>query len=477
MAKVSVDLPRPAKVTVVDSAELAGPDVGEINEDTGLPKQIQAFLVVKDPPMTVVPNFFTDVECDHLLDLVEGCWNPSMVGQATYSTEEQYSKGDLENMLSETRTSWSCMIRYAQTSIVERLEYRLACLANMPLDHLERMNLVRYAPGELFNEHHDGKFRPITIFVYLNDLPQDDVAGDTFFPFLGLSFRPRRGTAVMWSNCLQDGREDSRMLHAGRAPQYSIKYGVNCFFNCKSMRAITPTSADAPYESAALVDAANLGSDRAQSTKPELIAYRLSVDPSIVAVPHLLIQEEVEELLAEVADRRRAVSSDRRPGAHLLEQATKTLEILTPPSTPLVEALEERVAKAGGIGADHLAPLRLVQPGQRVGLCNRGCGPKSLYVCLTQSEEIYFPRLRIRVVLHSGDALMWSNVDWSTGTPADDLRTLRYHAPYPREHDDAVLVGVDGFFHDNPVREQRKLRQFVFDDEVGSIPGSPGLSP
>merc|ERR1712232_1361059 len=96
-----------------------------------------------------------------------------------------------------TRTSQSCILLYAQTSIVERLEHRLASLANLPVEQLERLVVVRYSPGETFAEHHDGKFRPKTVFVYLNDLPEGD-QGDTYFPHLGFSFVPRAGCAVMW---------------------------------------------------------------------------------------------------------------------------------------------------------------------------------------------------------------------------------------------------------------------------------------
>eukprot|EP00438_Fugacium_kawagutii_P030460 Skav210857 [mRNA] locus=scaffold2829:318010:331635:- [translate_table: standard] len=81
----------------------------------------------------------------------------------------------------------------AQDSVVERLEHRLLSIGGLPMENLERMNAVRYAPGEYFDKHHDGKFRPLTIFVYLNDLEEEDDAGDTWFPVLGLSFRPRRG--------------------------------------------------------------------------------------------------------------------------------------------------------------------------------------------------------------------------------------------------------------------------------------------
>jgi hypothetical protein len=40
-----------------------------------------------------------------------------------------------------------------------------------------------------------------------------------------------KGCAVMWSNVLETGTEDLRLLHQALPPKTGIKYGVNCFFN------------------------------------------------------------------------------------------------------------------------------------------------------------------------------------------------------------------------------------------------------
>merc|ERR1719253_2276083 len=101
--------------------------------------------------------------------------------------------------------------------MVERMEHRFAAIAGLPVSQLEGLNMVRYTPGEYFTEHHDGKFRPKTVFVYLNDLPDDD-DGETYFSQIGMKFVPRSCTAVVWSNAQADGKEDSRVLHEGIPP-------------------------------------------------------------------------------------------------------------------------------------------------------------------------------------------------------------------------------------------------------------------
>lgn len=128
----------------------------EVDEATGIPKQLQAFVILGDPKITVIPNFFSEAECVHLQELVEASWMPSLVGDNNKCTMKDYDRGSLENILAPTRTSWSCMMRYAQDSVVERLEHRLLSIGCLPMENLERMNAVRYAPGEYFNKHHDG---------------------------------------------------------------------------------------------------------------------------------------------------------------------------------------------------------------------------------------------------------------------------------------------------------------------------------
>jgi len=490
---VTANLPRPSEIVIVDPEALLDAEDRDVakqfDPQTGVPRSLRAFVVVKEPRMLVVPHFFSEVECEHLRKLVDGCWMPSLVGQATYSTEEDYRNGNLENAMSKTRTSWSCMMRYAQTSVVERLEHRVASLAGMGTEHLERMNMVRYAPGEIFDEHHDGKFRPVTVFVYLNDLPPDDEGGDTFFPYLGLSFKPRAGTAAMWYN-REDGTEseDSRMLHAARGPAKGVKYGVNCFLNCKPMRQIHATGPDYSEQDAAVVEVTQLGDSRAPRApaeddggsaegeanspdkEPKLTAFRLCSEPKIIAMPKFLTEEEADHLLGLLSPAGGWPEGPPEAAVHgPFAEGSRTLRLLAFGQTQEVAAVEKRLTGFAGMYAQHLAPLRLVRPSSRVGLNNRGCGPKSAYISLSlEGEVVFFPRLGMRLFLSRGDAILWPNVDWETGVAVEDLRTLRRHVHRPNADVSQPLVGVDAFFHDNPLREQQSSRRFVTDAEINA---------
>jgi len=461
MAKI-VELPRATVLRVVDSQDIMGDrQPPKVDPETGLPETLQAFVISEDPRMTVIPHFFSEAECDHLINMVEGCWMPSLVGGAKQA-KAITDQGSVENSVSQTRTSWSCMLRYSQSKVVERLEHRIASIAGLPngVAQMERMNMVRYAPGEHFCEHHDGKFRPKTVFVYLNDLPEGDDEGDTFFPVLGFSFKPRRGTAVMWGNASPDGeKEDSRMVHAGRAPLKGVKYGVNCFTNETSMREIVDLAVDVPVANAAIQRIADLADGPAEigdNGMPILKIYSVATDPKIVAIPSFLTAAEVEHMLEQ------ANSATIQPSGPFRE-GTQTITSLPFASTPTIEAVEMRCCAVAGQSIDNLAMLRIVRPGMEEGLCNRGCGKHSMYVCLGKEDEIFFPRLGVRFQLGPGDALSWTNVNFATGAAREEMRTTRVHRC---ENGADPAIGIDAYFHDNPLRAQQKVRTFVSDAEV-----------
>lgn len=135
--------------------------------------------------------------------------------------------------VSENRTSYSVRLRRAENPFVVRMERRAAAAAQVDISHLENLVLVRYLPGQYFNEHHDGDFRCKTLLLYISD---DLEGGETVFRRIGVSLRPKAGHGILWSNCLSDGTADFRLLHAAVSPRTGIKYVVNCFFGTTPVR-------------------------------------------------------------------------------------------------------------------------------------------------------------------------------------------------------------------------------------------------
>jgi prolyl 4-hydroxylase len=437
-----VTLPVSETVRDIDPEALWQPedDPPSVTE-TGMPGLVRGFVVHQDPKITVLPHFLTDVECQYLVGLADGNWFPSLVGKLE---NKDPVTGSIGNSQSQGRTSWSSMLRWAQTTVVERIEHRLARVAGLPVEHLERLNMVRYSPGEYFNEHHDGKFRPRTVFVYLNDLPDGD-EGETLFPHLGLRFRPRRGAAVMWSNATPEGKEDSRMVHRGCPPLTKVKFGANCFFNDVAVRQIMDPPPSIPMQDSSVVHARSLVQDQDLAA---LTCLQLKTEPVLCVSPHFLSDAEVASVMALALEGIGLGSQPREcvflDQDHPFRTASTTLRVLPLAVEGSLKTIQQRCAQFTTMDEDHLRSLRVIRGGTDLGYCNRGCGLKSCYVCLSDEDRVCFPRMGLVVVLQRGDAVAWPNADWSGETQFEDLRAARAHCARP---DGAVSVGLEANFN------------------------------
>lgn len=436
------------EIHVADVADiLAREPPPEIDASTGLPKVMKAYVVWEKPKVMVVPNFLSEKEIQHLLDLCEAHWVPSVVGSGVYKTNDE-SK-DLRNQQSSNRTSYSCMLRSSHTSTVEVIERRLANLAGMDVDYLERLNMVRYHPGQLFNRHHDGRFRPKTVFVYLNDLPEG-AEGETFFPEVNLKVVPRKGCAVMWANTISPGVEDPLTFHMGLPPKEGVKYGVNCFFNDKPLRRWEAMDSDegddedpdAPprerpkgtrYVTCDPLDF--LEKHRPQGDGGGLISFVVSPDPRIAVIPNFLDETEVQTLAVVAMGQ----SSPDESWGHIFKR------------------VEERMSSIVGLPRSHMDTLKVAKctpdmlpDGHAVARADylSRFGTKVFYCFLNDVDEggeLRFPKLCLQVKARKGTAIVWSNVD---DRGEDDLRA----AHQGRRPKDGVRLTMLGIFRDHPVR-------------------------
>lgn len=368
----------------------------ELNPRTGVPLVLRQYLVHKDPDFYLIPNFVSDAEIEHLLALSEELWIPSVVGTGTYKTNDE-SK-DLANKPSQNRTSYSCLLKSGQTPMIASIEQRIGAIAGMEVDYLERLNLVRYSPGQFFNKHHDGRFRPKTVFIYLNDLADDD-DGETYFPELNLKFKPGKGVAIMWANTL-DGKEDMRMVHHGLPPKSGMKYGVNCFFNIKPVKHAEMAEAAAMEDCThyKTVDPRDLQEVVVETEPRQIKAYPVHSDPKVIVVPNFLSREESQALIAVLKNE------------------------------PVVDAsvygrIEQRCALLAGVPHNQMEPISVSQAdGSAVpdgvlfsnaqdGSYRKRFGIKTICLFLNDVEEggeMRYPRLNLQVLPREGTAVMWS---------------------------------------------------------------------
>ena len=143
----------------------------------------------------------------------------------------------------QTRLNRIANFNLAETNLANLLvQARMAAAIGAPMAMLEPFAVLNYAPGEEYGEHVDfldpaipayaaelaerGQ-RVATCLIYLND---DFEGGETEFPLLGLSFKGRRGDALIFLNTDPFGQPDRRTVHAGRTPTSGQKWLLSQFF-------------------------------------------------------------------------------------------------------------------------------------------------------------------------------------------------------------------------------------------------------
>ena len=97
-----------------------------------------------------------------------------------------------------------------------------------------------YEPGQFFKEHCDwfegesyinhalsSGNRTHTFMIYLNE-PED--GGETNFPELNQSIKPKRGMALVWENLNEDGSGNTDFLHEGSEVKLGKKYIITSWW-------------------------------------------------------------------------------------------------------------------------------------------------------------------------------------------------------------------------------------------------------
>lgn len=122
---------------------------------------------------------------------------------------------------------------------VQSLVRKVEQLVRIPASHFETFQVVRYEPGQKYDLHHDyGNYelmplsgpRILTLFMYLSDVA---AGGETSFPRLNISIRPKRRMAVLWPSTLDDAllQRDDRTYHRADPVVSGLKYGVNTWIH------------------------------------------------------------------------------------------------------------------------------------------------------------------------------------------------------------------------------------------------------
>lgn len=160
------------------------------------------------PDISTFPGLFSPAECDFLIGEAEPWLQPSVVIDPRTGLQ----------LRNPVRTSDSMSFGvYLEGPAVHALNRRMAAATGTDAAQGESLQVLRYRPGQEYKPHLDAvageaNQRILTLLVYLN---HGYAGGETAFLRTGLSFKGRKGDALLFRNALADGRADELTQHAG----------------------------------------------------------------------------------------------------------------------------------------------------------------------------------------------------------------------------------------------------------------------
>jgi hypothetical protein len=173
--------------------------------------------------VSVIDDFLTPEECDYLIEL----------SQPKYEHSKTMKNNDGRE-IHEGRTSFTAFLNI-KDKLVDDIYAKGARILGIPIENFEYLQCTSYDENQEYRRHHDAfsktekdtlKFgqRISTILIYLND---DFTGGGTYFPLIDIRVRPKKGSAAVWHNLLENGERDSDVYHAGLPVIEGKKYISN----------------------------------------------------------------------------------------------------------------------------------------------------------------------------------------------------------------------------------------------------------
>lgn len=198
-------------------------DDGVLYVDVG-DRRVPVLMHLPTPRIVLFGDFLSRQECDQLVEAARPRMQRSMTADPRTG----------ETMVDTVRTSRGMFFHRDETPLVRTIEARIAKLLQWPVSHGEHLQVLHYRPGDRYEPHYDyfdptqpgaapllarGGQRVATFLMYLREPGR---GGDTTFPDLGLSFAPKRGSALFFSYPVPD--PSSKSLHGGAPVQVGEKW-------------------------------------------------------------------------------------------------------------------------------------------------------------------------------------------------------------------------------------------------------------
>ncbi len=201
----------------------------QISQFTTTEKYKLAYADINDPydKPFILHHFITPEQCKQIISYADGkLFDSEVVG------------GKHKNI----RNSQQCWIP-KNNPLVKPLFDRVSKMFNIPTENAEDLQVVRYLPGQYYNEHHDaccddndkclefvkkGGQRVLTVLIYLNDEFEE---GNTYFKNLDLKIKPPVGDAIIFFPLAKGTNKCHPLaLHSGMPVKKGAKWIANLWF-------------------------------------------------------------------------------------------------------------------------------------------------------------------------------------------------------------------------------------------------------
>ena len=181
-------------------------------------------------------NFLTELECDQLILMISRDLRPSTVAD------------DGDNCLvNDYRTSKTSDLNYFKDPFYLNIDKKISNLMNLEPFFGETMQAQKYEVGEYYKEHYDF-FSPFnhefktycewmgqrtwTTMIYLNDVEE---GGETYFKYLNLKIKPKKGLLIAWNNLYINGFPNYKTMHEALPPKKVSKYIITKWWRSWSL--------------------------------------------------------------------------------------------------------------------------------------------------------------------------------------------------------------------------------------------------
>ncbi|HEX4736472.1 MAG TPA: 2OG-Fe(II) oxygenase [Allosphingosinicella sp.] len=187
------------------------------SDGEGVPRSVSETRQLSSAPYVIAAEgFATAAECDYLINAAKGLLAPSMVVDPRSGRLVPHP----------IRTSDGAVFGvHTEDLVVNAINRRIAALSGTAIEQGEPLQILRYRRGAEYRAHMDAlpaepNQRILTVLVYLTD---DYEGGETSFLRTSLSFKGKKGDALLFRNVTATGEPDQAALHAGLPVTRGVK--------------------------------------------------------------------------------------------------------------------------------------------------------------------------------------------------------------------------------------------------------------